>query len=194
MGKLIVAGVVELVDARDFMEKIYEKIKMYGPYLSKLDNRLRLVYRKNGRKTTISYPKYLMEISLNRYLTETETVQHLDGNPLNNDLSNLIVLNRTEHGKIDAKRVKDVIFTCQWCKKEFLVKGSTLHSRLRKDRQSNSFCSKSCVGKYGVSIQKGGPKFNRIELERKYYVERDIRNSITGEQNIGEGLTANTEA
>lgn len=135
-----------------------------------------------------------MELSLNRYLTETETVQHLDGNPLNNDLSNLIVLSKSEHAKMDAKRVNDVVLTCQWCKKEFLVKGSTIHNRIRKDKHSNSFCSKTCSGQYGKSVQLGFPKLNKIKIERVYRIERDNRNVINEEQNIGETLTGNTEA
>lgn len=167
---------------------------MYGPYLSKKDNRLRIIYVENNTKTTISYPKYLIEISLDRYLTEMETVHHIDGNPLNNDLSNLTILNRSEHAKFDAKKVKDKTLICQWCNKEFLVKGSKLRQRLREDKNSNSFCSKSCTGKYGTFIQKGNIKFNKINFEREYFKERDIRNSVNEEQNIGECLTANTEA
>lgn len=157
--------------------KIYTAGKLYGPYLGK-DNRLRVIYVENNKKTTISYPKYLMELNLNRHLTEMETVQHLDGNPLNNDLSNLTILNRSEHAKIDAIRLKDSILTCQWCKKEFLVKGSKLCHRLRNDRNSNSFCSKQCSGKYGKSIQLGNPVFNKVKIEKLYYNERDGQNII----------------
>jgi hypothetical protein len=168
---------------------------VYGPYLSKQDNRLRIIVKfPNGNKTTISYPKYLVEINLNRYLTKSETIQHLDGNPLNNDLSNLIILEKNYHAKIDAKRRYDVIATCQWCKKDFSIKGNILSQRYRKDRQSNSFCSKQCTGKYGAFVQKTNVKFPKIEFEREYYIERDIRNNINEEQNIGECLTANTEA
>lgn len=167
------------------MAKLYENKKIYGPYLAK-DSRLRIIVVENDRKTTVSYPKYLMELSLNRYLTKTETVQHLDGNPLNNDLSNLIVLGKSEHAKMDAKRVNDVVLTCQWCKKEFLVKGSFIHNRLRKDRHSNSFCSKECSGQYGKSIQLGFPKLNKIEIERIYRIERDDKMLSTKKKIIKE--------
>lgn len=153
-----------------------------------------MIYVVNKKKTTISYPKYLMELNLNRYLSEEETIQHLDGNPLNNDLSNLTILNRSEHSKTDAIRVNDVILTCQWCNKNFLVKGSKLRQRLRSDRNSNSFCSKQCSGKYGQSVQIGNPRLNKVKIERTYYIERDNSNIINEEQNIGETLTGNTEA
>lgn len=177
------------------MKKVYENWKLYGPYKSKKDNRLRvvLVNLETNQKKTISYPKYLMEINLNQYLAENETVHHIDGNPLNNDLFNLIVLNRKEHIKQDVKRRADEILICQWCGKEFLVKGSLLYQRQRKDKKSNSFCSKSCIGKYGKSVQITNIKLGKVNIQERY-----IRNSMTGELNIGETLTCkddgNTEA
>ena len=174
---------------------VYQDCKIYGPYLSKQDNRLRIITVSNeGVKTTISYPKYLVEINLNRYLTKSETIQHLDGNPLNNDLSNLTILEKAFHSKTDAKKRKDVLVNCQWCKKEFLIKGSHISQRERKDRKSNSFCSKRCSGKYGAHVQKTGIIFDKIKFERSYIIERDVRNNIDEEQNIGESLAANTEA
>lgn len=173
---------------------IYENSKVYGPYKSKLDNRLRVcIVFQNKTKKTVSYPKYLMEIYLNRYLTESETVQHLDGNPLNNDLSNLLVMDRIEHLKMDAKRVEDQILICQWCKKEFLVKGKSLRQRDGKDKKSNSFCSKKCSGIYGTYIQKGNTPFEKVKIERIYYNERDNRNIVNEDLNIGELLTGNAD-
>ena len=68
----------------------------------------------------MSYPKYLMEIYLERYLEENKTIDHIDGNPLNNELSNLRVLNRQEHCSNDC-------------------------ARNRRDRhQSGYFCSRKC--------------------------------------------------
>lgn len=186
---------MELVDMWDFMEKVYTNYKKYGPYKSKKDNRLRLVliHKTTKKKTTVSYPKYLIEIKLNRYLAENETIHHIDGNPLNNDLSNLKIIDRTEHSIIDAKRRLDEVLICQWCNKEFKVRGSTLHFRQRKDRQSNSFCSKSCSGKYGKYVQTTNKKFDKVHIQERY-----IRNSINEELNIGETLTfkddGNTEA
>ena len=149
------------------MKKVYVNGKIYGPYLAK-DNRLRIVYVENNIKTTVSYPKYLMELNLNRYLTEKETVHHIDGNPLNNDLSNLQILERQEHCKQDALKRDGKTIICQWCKKSFFVKGSKLIQRQRKDKKSNSFCSKQCTGKYGAFVQNGGKPFSKVNIERTY--------------------------
>ena len=136
---------------------VYDDCKMYGPYLDNKDKRLRcvLVY-KNGRKQTISYPKYIIETHIGRCLEENETVHHIDGNQLNNDLSNLIVIDRRQHCYNDVLRNEDVITKCQNCGKDFLIKGKLLHNRNRKDRKSSGyFCSRKCSGEYGKKIQLG---------------------------------------
>ena len=134
---------------------IYENCKLYGPYNNSVDGRLRcIVVFPNGKKTTLSYPKYLMEVHLGRYLDTDETVDHIDGNFLNNDISNLRVIDRKQHAIEDAVRNKDITVKCKYCGKEFTIKGATLHDRNRKDRsQSGYFCSRQCSGKYGQKIQ-----------------------------------------
>jgi len=54
---------------------VYQNCKLYGPYISKQDGRKRLVVVFPDRKRkTLSYPKYLVEKYLNRYLGDKETV------------------------------------------------------------------------------------------------------------------------
>lgn len=134
---------------------VYENCKFYGPYSSSKDGRLRCVLRhSDGHKQTVSYPKYLMEVHLDRYLDVDETIDHIDGNFLNNDLSNLQVIDRKQHSYNDVLRNKDVVVKCQYCGKEFKIEGSALHQRNRSDKhQSGYFCSRQCSGKYGKEIQ-----------------------------------------
>lgn len=136
---------------------VYENCKIYGPYLNKKDNRLRCVLVfPDKTKRTISYPKFLMERYLDRYLDVDETVDHIDGNTLNNDISNLQILKLQEHAKLDVKRNKDVVVKCLMCGKNFTISGSSIRNHNR-DNHNNSgyFCSKQCVGKYGSMIQHG---------------------------------------
>jgi hypothetical protein len=153
---------------------MYENYKFCGPYIGK-DGRLRLVgVDANKVRHTISYPKYLMELHLGRYLEKEEQVDHIDGNPLNNDLSNLQILSLGKHQYIDALRNEDIVVNCKFCGKPFVIKGNTVHNRNRKDRhQSGYFCSKQCSGKYGKIIQMGKlthTKENRI-VPSKYKVK-----------------------
>lgn len=136
---------------------IYEEVvKTYGPYQGK-DNRLRVILKyKDGHKQLLSYPRYVMEKHLNRHLNVSEQIDHIDENPLNNNLENLQIVSFKEHQKQDAIRNKDVIVRCQYCGKGFTISGSKLNTRNRKDRhQSGYFCSKVCSGKYGREIQLG---------------------------------------
>lgn len=97
-----------------------------------------------------------MEVHLDRYLEDDETVHHIDGNPLNNDIKNLQVIKRSEHISNDVIRNSDITVKCKYCGKEFIIKGSTINNRNRSDREFHGyFCSKKCSGKYGRSIQLG---------------------------------------
>lgn len=96
-----------------------------------------------------------MELHLGRYLNEDETVDHIDRNPLNNEISNLQVLSRKEHGKLDAIRLKEKTFTCFICGVNFNLVGKKLHCAIsnRKSNKAGPFCSKVCAGKYGKNVQ-----------------------------------------
>ena len=154
---------------------IYKNIKkIYGPYLGK-DNRYRISIKFNDNsKKTMSYPKYLMEQHLGRYLDVNEQIDHIDGNPLNNDISNLQILKLGEHQKLDVLRNKDITVNCKYCGKEFTINGSNLYNRNRTDRHSSGyFCSKTCSGKYGKDIQLGKVKLTKTDkvLPEKYKVK-----------------------
>lgn len=145
---------------------IYENLKeLKGPYSQKNGRLQATLVFLDGTKRTISYPKYLIELHLGRYLLDNETVDHIDGNFLNNDISNLQVLDRKEHCRLDVIRNKDIKVNCTYCNKFFTIKGSKLHTRNRKDRNSSGyFCSRSCSGKYGAEIQK--EKRNHILIDK----------------------------
>lgn len=134
---------------------IYEEVvKIYGPYRGK-DNRLRIRLKYNdGHFKLLSYLRYVMEKHLGRYLNVDEQIDHIDGNPLNNNIDNLQIVLFREHQINDAHRNKDITVKCQYCGKEFIILGSKISNRNRKDKhQSGYFCSRKCCGKYGKEIQ-----------------------------------------
>jgi hypothetical protein len=137
----------------------------------------------DGKKQTISYPKYLVEMYLGRYLGDKETVDHIDGDFTNNDISNLRVIERGLHCSQDAFRNKSEIHTCVWCKKEFEVSGKSLHLRNRK--QASGFCSKSCSGKYGKSVQNGSNRINStMSIKREKYKTKSALGEIPNVESL----------
>lgn len=146
----------------------------------------------DGRKQTVSYPKYLVEVYLNRYLSDEETVDHIDGDFTNNDLSNLRVVERSTHSFEDVVVNSDETHICIWCKSPFIISGSKL--RYRNRRSSSGFCSKKCTGQYGAWIQKSNtPLATKLELDKVQYKRKSALGEIPNveEQNIGEALTCN---
>lgn len=118
---------------------MYEHKKVYGPYTRK-DGRQVVILKTPGSHNdhqTISYPKYLVECHLKRYLKDNETVDHINGDFNNNDLSNLRVVDRAEHCRSHAKQKQLITKSCQICGKSF----ETVNS-------NRVTCgSKSCRGK-----------------------------------------------
>lgn len=132
--------------------------RIYGPYCQKSNSNRQIVILmdESGNKKTVSYPKYIVEKHFNRYLSTEETVDHIDGNFFNNDISNLRIIERKQHCLQDAVRNKAIYAFCAFCGKPFRFWGSTLHHRNRTDKhQSGYFCSRQCCGKYGKKIQTG---------------------------------------
>lgn len=104
-----------------------------------------------------------MAVHLGRDLDDDEEVHHIDENPLNNDLSKLIVIPKSEHAKLhgEERRIvfEDKVMICPICGKKFIW---TVKQQ-RKFRQNNSgkgnvsgpFCSPHCRGFYGKLLQDG---------------------------------------
>jgi HNH endonuclease len=80
----------------------------HKPHLSKTGY-LRITILKPGEKRgeRILLHRHLMQEHLKRKLTKDEIVHHIDGNKLNNDIKNLLVISQSEHvKKYDAGRKK----------------------------------------------------------------------------------------
>lgn len=153
---------------------MYENKKVYGPYTRK-DGRQIVILKTPGKydHKTVSYPKYLVECALNRYLSEDETIDHIDGNFLNNDLKNLRVVNKSEHCRSHVLvRMKD-IHICPVCGSEYTVK-----------YESRKTCgSKHCAGYY-IHL----PELVRLKHEKDIKVRRykSIRDELSKYADVAE--------
>lgn len=127
-------------------------MKVLGPYLNNC-NRLFVRIGENGNYITKSYPKYLMEEKLGRPLEPNEDVHHIDGNPLNNDLSNLEIRIHGEHQKEHSlKYPEKIILECSWCHNKF-VASKVQRYQYCENYKKNYFCSHKCAGKFGRNEQ-----------------------------------------
>lgn len=114
-----------------------------------------MVIKKGNKRIGVSYPKYLMELHLSRYLLPDETVDHIDRDHTNDDLSNLQVLSRREHSKLDCKRTILQTFECFVCGNKFTLNRIQLSSAVfwRRKGSNGPYCSKSCAGKASTAKQ-----------------------------------------
>lgn len=132
--------------------------KVYGPYKRK-DGRMHvLIILNDGQRLTRSYPKFLIEYELGIELDPIlHTVDHIDRDFTNNDRSNLQILSRSDNAKKSTTRRKPITGNCIWCNTEFILTRDQISKR--KKKMAGPFCSRTCSGKYGASIQN-----NRIPL------------------------------
>lgn len=146
--------------------------KTYGPYTCK-DGRKRICFVwKDGRKQTVSYPKYLMECHLGKFLEPGESVDHIDRDFTNDNLDNLRVVNHSKHASDDTRRLVPQTFTCGYCNKDFVLSGNKLSRAIdnRRKGKAGPFCNRSCAGKYGAAVQNGRIEKLKVNLiKQKYY-------------------------
>ena len=64
-------------------------VRVYGPYERKSDGRFFIHLKCAEGRTSKLYAKFLLEIKTGRILHRSETVDHIDGDPLNDNIDNL---------------------------------------------------------------------------------------------------------
>jgi hypothetical protein len=132
-------------------------VKTYGPYIYRSGNRLRrfvIHLYDDGTRRTQSNARYLLEQHLGRLLTEDEDADHIDGNPLNDDLSNLRPLSSFENRSRAHEPAPLYEFSCLMC-------GNSAVTLLRDYRRNQEvlgkagpFCSKSCSGTWSTTVDR----------------------------------------
>ena len=119
------------------------------------DGRVRCYDPKTHR--VVSYPRKLMEEKLGRPLEPYEQIHHIDGDPQNNDLSNLELVVLGEHQKMHMpNKYVDQEMICPECGQTFIWTAAQQRyfrsSQNKRQHRANPinlpFCSKGCCGKY----------------------------------------------
>lgn len=157
-----------------------DQFTVHGPYTRPDGRQIVVVVEKNGKRRTVSYPKWLMEIQMGRKLDPNlETVDHWDTNINNNDISNLKIVPRDEHSANDTRRVKLVKFNCLWCNKEFERSPRLIRDKAKKNK-AGPFCSRGCAGKYSRMLQlKLIDKFDSQQaVDSEYYKKKYVKASF----------------
>ncbi len=122
-------------------------MKIYGPYTRKDGRKQVVILREDGTKTTKSYPRILMEKYLGRELLPEETVDHIDGDFTNDNLSNLQILSLADNARKAVVPAEYLTLVCKHCGKQFQKrKAMELYDRNIRKRDG-PFCSHSCAGK-----------------------------------------------
>lgn len=95
--------------------------------------------------------RVIMENHIGRLLSPSdEVVHHKDENKKNNNLSNLEIWSRSEHSKHHAQLPVMIALECTHCGLPFTRRGN---QRKEVKGYLNSFCSRSCNGKFQRAIQ-----------------------------------------
>jgi hypothetical protein len=124
-------------------------MKMYGPYTRKDGRKHLCILHGDGRRQTLSYPRYLMQVHLGRELLPHEHIDHINNNKLDNRIENLQILTRSENAKkhwIGVQR-KTYEFICPCCGKTAVKYLNEVASN-RKKGKKGPYCSRTCAGKH----------------------------------------------
>jgi len=90
----------------------------------------------------------VMEESIGRKLLSNEIVHHIDGNKLNNDITNLEVVDRSFHMSHHKPDVEMVSVTCGFCNKSFDLMPGKYRWRMKQSSTGILFCCRSCGVRY----------------------------------------------
>lgn len=168
---------------------VYDDYTCYGPY-TRSDGRQHVIlihHDSNGHiddRITCSYPKYIVEQSIGRKLKSSETIDHIDGNFSNNNLSNLRIIPRSLHCKSHVSVRKSVEKQCVIC-------GNTFYT---DDNKRLTCGSKSCAGSCAHVL--GHNKGNRFVRGMNEYTSlRSLVQEIVSveDANSGKSLVDNPE-
>lgn len=122
-------------------------------YHDQKDGRSRIVIVDDeGKHTSKSYPRYIVEKNIGRELYPEEDVHHKDGDTTNNNIDNLEIIMHGEHQRIHSQKYFDKEEVCCVCGKTFIFTAKqqrTYYADLKRGKKRGITCSKHCAGVLG---------------------------------------------
>lgn len=130
---------------------------------------IHLVHKQNKKRTTISYPRYLISVKEKRMLNLTEQVDHIDGNKTNDSMDNLQILSKKENIRksfIQSNRTQKMVrLECPNCRIQFEKAQNQSHL---VNKCSFSCCSRDCLHKFLKVLRS---KEQMIEIGKNQIIE-----------------------
>lgn len=123
-----------------------------GPYTIKTkykDRNIVIIRFFDGSRKTMSHARWLICKKEKRWLNPDETVDHIDENPLNDNLENLQILSISDNVRRSIKPSRIYTFICPTCGLEaekLLCK--VKHNR--KQGKAGPFCGKQCSRQWQI--------------------------------------------
>lgn len=108
-----------------------------------------ILYNSSNDRSTVSYAKYLYEVSLGHFIPKGYIVDHIDGNQMNDTLSNYQPLTSKQNNRKGVeqnnktRRLVDLICGC--CGDTFTIARN--QSYLVVKYKKSNYCSRSCASK-----------------------------------------------
>lgn len=126
---------------------MFEEYKVYKVWHKKEGRWFAILFANEKNRTSMSWARYQMCLHLGRRLDRSETVDHIDGDKTNDDISNLQILSLADNIKKSAKQPEMITLTCPYCGKVFQRRKKNTNLVPYRSHIKTMSCSRHCAGK-----------------------------------------------
>ena len=128
------------------LEFPYNEKWKFGYLVTNKENRKTVIlFNSRHDRSSTQYARYLLAVKLKRFLSEEETVDHIDNDKTNDELDNLQILSKGDNIRKQSKK-PNVEIICPVCKVIFYRSLTQLRVRKDKLKENRVSCSRKCGG------------------------------------------------
>ena len=144
----------------------YSMYKVYGPYIDRGQGRVIVTLVATNHRTSTSYARYLMANEVGRLLHDDEQVDHIDNDPMNNDLTNLRILTPSENSRRSGGHgVPPVELQCPVCDQMFRRLNQRVLRARRQNKMGKIFCSRQCASMHQFITGRSALRSNNRKVQ-----------------------------